>query len=171
MPNLYDVYVLDESAYVNINERTKRNPTAKLLLWMWFVLFNRNVEKDMFNMLGSYYKAKNLSFHREQARSAPSAAKQAVGIAPIMIAASCKPPQSNLRDVQNRAQSNNQDLQSWHQKDNTKRATEVLLYFRDRYYNGNKRQSINRMNREYEVCAAQLSLSDDKKAAFFCKCT
>lgn len=164
---LYDLFVLDESAYASMDERTKRSPTAKLLLWMWFVLFKRNVGKDMFSMLGSYYEANNLSFYGKPSRGIPSTTEQAVKEVPIMVAASNAHPQVNISDSQNRVQYNDQELQQWNQRDNTKRATAVLQYFRDRYFNGDKKQSTSRVNRDYEVCAAKFHLFDAGKAAYF----
>lgn len=103
----YDAFGSNEHAYVSMNERTRYNLTAKLHLWMRFVIIKHKIGEDMLNMLESHYKVNYYSIHRGQARCTPSATERAVKKTPMKISAFFKSPQSSPCDSQNRAPSNN----------------------------------------------------------------
>lgn len=56
-----DVFVIDDSAYSNMDEKTKQNTTVKLLLWFLFVLCKRGNGEYVYEMLRSFYEANDLS--------------------------------------------------------------------------------------------------------------
>lgn len=135
---LYDVFVIDESAYSNMDETTKQNATAKLLLCLWFILFKRNNGKDMYEMLRSFYEANNLLFFRTtpvpmveihetkpkvlvEGAQTSTAAHQMTKISPASVY-SKDSGQTSLCFFQN--------------IDSTRRAMAVVNHFRDHFFTG-----------------------------------
>lgn len=51
--------------------------------------------------------------------------------------------------------------------DNTKRATAMVTYFKDRYFRDDIHQSINRLVRNYEIRASHFQPSNKEKALYF----
>lgn len=60
--SLYDVFPVVDSSHASMGERTKKNTTAKLFLWLKFILPKRNNSQALFNLIWSFYKANNISF-------------------------------------------------------------------------------------------------------------
>lgn len=168
---LNDIFIADELTYKNLDEWTKQSHTAKLLLWMWSVLFKRHNGKDMYNMLTSFYAAKTLSFDRDYSNSALPRQRP--------VSTSNQNRKENIP-----ASSNNQfagpkfdpavtsGLVKSHELDfgdNSKRSTVVVTCFWDCYFKGDTRQSTIKMVRDKKICLVQFNFFSVKNARF-CRC-
>lgn len=175
--DLYTVLQVDANVFNSLGKRTKRHPTANYFSGFWVAVVGTEEYSKMLNMLNNLYEANNLSFVQftpfHNTKMSPSV-KQEIEFTnkpektATIVAEEPRGVQSEHASEQFPinvpAKMYGSDAQRYN--DNTKRANVVVNYFRDRYFNGDITQSINRTYRDFEICAAQFKLTELEKATY-----